>query len=354
MTLILVLIAISILILVHEWGHFYSARKLGIKVEEFAIGFPPRIWSKVKNGIKYSVNILPLGGYVKIFGEHGEGESDKTSFAARPAWQRFIVLAAGVFMNLLLAWVIFGAVSVIGQPAISDNPPAGTPVSVIAIIPGSPAENADIHFGDKINKAVFSTEIAIITEEEGLQKFVKNHEGKEITLQIERNGESLEKKITPRVNYPENEGPMGVALARVSIEKTPWYLAPWEGLKVLISTTIATITGFALIIKELIAGNAGKINVSGPVGIYTIIGDTRSLGIAYFLRIIGIISVNLAVLNFLPIPALDGGRVLFLFLEKIRGRRVNPNWENTAHALGFALLIILMALVTYKDIVNVF
>src|SRR3989344_6855961 len=149
-TLILIIIVISVLILVHEWGHFYSARKFGVKVEEFGFGFPPKVASRVKNGVRYSLNLFPFGGFVKIYGEHGEGEQDAKSFMSRPVWQRFTILAAGVFMSFLLAWVFFSVGATLGVPTISGDNSSGIPVSVIGISHGSPAATVGLHFGDKI------------------------------------------------------------------------------------------------------------------------------------------------------------------------------------------------------------
>ena len=149
-TLILVIIVISILILGHEWGHFFAAQKLGVTVEEFGFGFPPRLFSRVRHDVRYSLNALPFGGFVKIFGEHGEGEGNKKSFVSRPAWQRFIILAAGVGMNLILAWIFFTIALGIGVPRVVDNPGVGVPVSILEVAPASPAEHAGLKMGDQI------------------------------------------------------------------------------------------------------------------------------------------------------------------------------------------------------------
>ena len=146
---------------------------------------------------------------------------------------------------------------------------------------------------------------------------------------------------------------MGIALARITTQAVSWYQAPWEGLKTLGRSIVLTVSGLVFILKELVLEQKTSIAVSGPVGIFTMVGDSRSLGLGYLLQLAGLLSVNLAILNFLPIPALDGGRVLFLGIEKIRGKKVSPKWENAAHAIGFALLIFLMILVTFKDISRV-
>ncbi|MBI2121931.1 MAG: site-2 protease family protein [Candidatus Sungbacteria bacterium] len=353
-TLILIIVVISILILVHEWGHFYSARRLGIKVEEFGFGFPPKVFSRVKNGITYSFNLLPFGGFVRIFGEHGEGEGETDSFISRPPWQRFIILGAGVFMNLVLAWVFFSAGSVAGVPRLSDDENlSGVPVSIIGVMPDSPAMQAGIRFGDAIFE-LRSRDISLRVEtEDDVRDFVAAYRGEEITMVLKRGSEIREVFLRPRVNVPEGEGPIGVALGRIEFIKTSWYLAPIEGGRVLVRTVSATVSGFWELIRELAVSGRAPVAVSGPVGIFFVADDTRSLGVTYFLQFIGILSVNLAILNFLPIPALDGGRVLFLVIEKIKGSRVDPRVENMIHAAGFVLLVVLMILVTYRDVVKI-
>lgn len=370
-TLILIIIVISILILVHEWGHFYSARKLGVKVEEFGFGFPPRLgtiyikdgklrWifgykpviSKIV-GPSFTLNWLPFGGFVKIFGEHGEGEDDPQSFMSRPAWHRFIILVAGVFMNFAAAWVFFSIGSAVGIPQISDEG-SGGPISIIGVLPDSPAERAGLKFGDKIFE-LKSRDLSLRVEsEKDVQNFMEAYRGEEVTIIIGRGNIVENLRATPRVNFPEGEGPLGIAIAHLTIVRAPWYLAPFEGLKTLYRSVVVTVGGLYFIVHDLVLGKGADVAVSGPVGIFFFADDVRSLGFAYFLQFIGMLSVNLAVLNFLPIPALDGGRIFFLAIEKIKGSRVSPVVENFAHTIGFVLLIFLMLIVTYRDIVRIF
>ena len=356
MTLIFIIIFISILILVHEWGHFYAARRLGVRVDEFGIGFPPRLFSTIRRGVRYSFNLFPFGGFVRIFGEHGEGEDNRASFAGRSAWQRFLILAAGVGMNLILAWVLFSGASAIGVPRSAGEDGeelVGVPVSILGTLPGSPAEEAGLKLGDQILE-IRAPEVSLrIEKEEDIQQFVAAYKGEEIILVIRRQGEIREFAVVPRISVPEGEGPLGVALGRVVIERSPWYLAPVAGARTLARSIVAIIAGLAVFFLELFSRGRVPGGVSGPIGILIIAQDSVALGIAYFLQFIGLLSVNLAILNFLPIPALDGGRALFVLIEKIKGSRVNPRVEQIAHGLGFMLLVLLMLLVTYKDIARV-
>lgn len=353
MTLIFVIIFISILILVHEWGHFFAARRLGVRVDEFGFGFPPRIFSIIRRGVSYSFNLFPFGGFVKIFGEHGEGENSQFSFAGRPAWQRFLILAAGVGMNLFLAWAFFSASAAIGLPQIVEDDSAGAPVSILAVIPGSPAEQAGLKMGDQILE-IRAPEVSLRIEKEAdVREFAQALRGEEITLIVRRQGETREFRAIPRVEIPEGEGPLGVALGRLVVERVPWYLAPIAGIRAVAWSTVAITIGLGSVLADLVSEGRAPAGVTGPIGILLFAQDSRALGIAYFLQFIGLLSVNLAILNFLPIPALDGGRVLFLVLEKIKGGRINPAVEQAAHTLGFILLVLLMLLVTYKDIARV-
>lgn len=349
-TFLILLIVIAMLILAHEWGHFYVARRLGVRVEEFGIGFPPRVYSWVNKGVRYSINALPLGGFVKIFGEHGEGAHTQASFSGRPALQRFMILAAGVFMNALMAWIFFTAGAAIGVPHVIEEGSTGVRVSVIGVMPNSPAEKAGVRFGDVLLEARSRDITLRIETEKDIQDFAQAYRGEDVTLVIKRGEEIKELHATPRVNSPEGEGPLGIGLGRLAVDRSPWYMAPWDGLVMLGRSAWVTIAGFLFIFQQIFLHGKTSVPVSGPVGIFFFAKDSQTLGIAYFLQFIGMLSVNLAVLNFLPIPALDGGRVLFLIIEKIRRRRVDPKIENMAHMVGFALLILLMVLVTYKDI----
>lgn len=358
LTLIFIIVAISILILAHEWGHFFVSRKLGVGVEEFGFGFPPRLISRMRNGMRYSINLLPFGGFVKIFGERGEGEQDPRSFASRPAWHRIAILGAGVGMNLVLAWAMFSAGAAIGVPqAIDpDTSPDGTvgvPVSIIGVMPNSPAEHAGLKIGDQIHE-IRTPELSLrIESEDDVRNFVDAYRGEEIVLVIKRGSNIQEVKTMPRKDAPDGEGALGIAMARLKIVRSPWYLVPIEGLHTLARSIIAILGGFAFIVKELVLGHTQSVPVSGPVGIYRYASETQQFGFAYFLQFVGILSVNLAILNALPIPALDGGRILFVILEKIRRRKVNPKLENTIHGVGFAVLVLLMVVVTYRDIMHV-
>ncbi|OGZ96625.1 MAG: hypothetical protein A2847_00850 [Candidatus Sungbacteria bacterium RIFCSPHIGHO2_01_FULL_50_25] len=351
--ILFVIFLISLLILAHEWGHFYSARALGVKVEEFGFGFPPRVFSKMKNGVRYSFNLLPFGGFVRIFGEHGEEEMSRESFASRAPWQRFIILGAGVFMNAVLAWVLFSVSAGIGVPQVVEGGDGEVPVSILSVAPGSPAESAGVKFGDRIFSLSEGSDVIRVVSGEDVSEFIGSRKGKIVTLTVIRGEETKVFSLLARENPPAGEGSLGISMGYLDVRVVPWYQAPYEGAKTLGRSIWATLYGFWYLISELLRGRT-SVPVSGPIGIFAFANDIRPLGVSFFLHFMGILSVNLAILNFLPIPALDGGRVAFLIFEKIRGKRINPAFENYAHFAGFAILILLMVLVTYRDIQTFF
>ncbi|KKU52954.1 MAG: hypothetical protein A3H69_05105 [Candidatus Sungbacteria bacterium RIFCSPLOWO2_02_FULL_47_9] len=347
---------IAILVLVHEWGHFWTARKLKIKVEEFGFGFPPRVGGITKNGILYSLNLLPLGGFVKIFGEGGEGEGNPESFISRPVWQRFVVIGAGVFMNLVLAWVLFSFGAGLGTPSIIDEENAeeagGAGVTIIGVVPKSPADAGGIQFGDVVTRLenLDTSAAADVKKVQELQDFIANNAGHKIKMGIKRGSAVVEVTAVPRVNPPEGEGSLGISIALVGIVRAPWYTAPWEGAKRVVISLENIVSGFYSLFKDLFASGKVSVDVSGPVGIFVVAGQAGQLGFAYFLNLIAVLSVNLAFLNAMPIPALDGGRILFLAIEKVRGVKVNQRIEQMVHTIGFVVLILLMLAITYRDL----
>ncbi len=358
---IIFIIVLSILVLVHELGHFWVARKFSIRVEEFGFGFPPRLAHITKNGVRYSFNLLPIGGFVKIFGEQGEAGDDPSSFASRPVWQRFLVLVAGVVMNILLAWLVFSLVAGIGTPTAVDSladakDAQNLRVTIVGVASGSPAEKAGIRFGDVIQKLGVpeNTEVLLSITVENVQKFTDEHVGKEIVVTILRGEEETKYSVLARKNPPQGEGSMGIILSWVGIVRTSWWMAPVEGLKHLWSSFIGTIAGLYYLFHDLFSTGRFQGDISGPVGIFVLSSEVWTLGISYFLQLVGILSLNLAILNALPFPALDGGRMFFLLVEKIKGSKVDQSVEHAIHTIGFFLLILLMVAVTYRDIAKFF
>lgn len=354
-TVILFIILLGVLVLVHEWGHFFAARKFGIRVEEFAFGFPPRLLSITRKGTRYALNLFPLGGYVKIFGEGGEASSDPESFSSRPLGERFLVIAAGVAMNFILAWALFSLGHGLGLPTVVSDPGTGGAVTIIAVSPGSPAEKAGLRFGDVIEEIKSKNEKLKFQTIDDVQKFISEHRGEEMSLTVRRGSGREEIKVASRAEPPQGEGPLGIAMARVGIVSAPWWRAPWDGLKTTTSAIVAISEGIWGMIRDIFSHGKLSAEVSGPVGIFVFADESRRLGFTYLLELAGILSVNLALLNILPIPALDGGRILFLFIEKLRGGvKVSQRFEELVHTVGFVVLLALMAAITYRDILHFF
>lgn len=338
LTIVIFIVILLALVLSHEFGHFFSARAFGIKVEEFGFGIPPRVlslWRDAK-GTLYSLNFLPFGGFVKIFGEEDD-------FGGKPILVRVIVLVSGVGANILLAYFLFTVISGFGVPQAVAEKESGAEITVFDVSPTSPAHNAGIRAGDKIIG---------FEKIEDFQNFVKENRGQDVAVQLRRGKEEFKIAVLARVNPPVGEGSLGVALGYVRVEKSPWYRAPVDGARLTWQTLQGTVLGFWEIIKNLIKKEPIGAEVAGPVGIFNITSSAVSLGLNTILMLAAILSVNLAVINVLPFPGLDGGRLFFLLIEAVRGRRVSPKVSAWVHSLGLAFLIALMLAITYHDIVN--
>ncbi|OHA08726.1 MAG: hypothetical protein A3B37_02650 [Candidatus Sungbacteria bacterium RIFCSPLOWO2_01_FULL_59_16] len=355
-TTLLFILLLGFLVLVHEWGHFFVARKFGVRVEEFAFGFPPRLASITRRGTRYALNLFPLGGYVRILGEGGEAESDPASFSSRPVWQRFWIIAAGVGMNFVLAWLLFSFGHGLGLPTVVGDGDAGpgARVTVIGLAPNSPAEAGGLRFGDAIRELGTAEETVAVAAIDDVQRFIDRHRGETVRLEVQRGHEVVTIRAIPRASPPPGEGALGIAMARVGTIRSPWWRAPWDGAKTTASATVGITRALGGALGDLISAGEVPTDLSGPVGIFVFADESRRLGTIYLLELAGVLSVNLALLNILPIPALDGGRILFLFLEGVRGVRVNARLEQMVHTIGFVLLLFLMAAITYRDIVRIF
>ncbi|MEX0650023.1 MAG: RIP metalloprotease RseP [Candidatus Andersenbacteria bacterium] len=351
LTVIVFIVMLLILVLAHEWGHYIAAKKAGCNVEEFGFGFPPRIASFVKNGTRWSFNLLPIGGFVKIEGENmDEQDPGPTSFAGKSAGWRIVILAAGVTMNLVLAAVLLAVQSGLGAPTLVTDDNAQTLTDhktyILDVIDGTPAAQAELKEFDRI-VSINGVENPLV---EDIQRVVREQAGSDVAIEIERQGQHLEKQILARENPPEGEGALGISLAATGLEKTPWWKTPWEGVKRTGQLTAAIVVQFALLLQRLITqGNVGEA-LSGPVAIAVYTNEATQLGLSYLLEFAALISINLAIINILPLPALDGGRILFVILEKLFGRRIPGRIESIVHTTGFVFLIALMVLITFKDI----
>lgn len=369
LTVIVFILILSLLVLVHEFGHFIVARKMGVKVDEFGLGFPPRAFGVYKNRegkwIKifgnrevadipttlYSFNWIPLGGFVKIKGENGEGAEDQDSFANKKIWKRFSIISAGVTMNFILAAVLLSIGFMAGLPQVLDE---GTKtltikdpqIQIVEILENSPATEAKLELGDII-VAVGGKKVSDVSE---INSIISVNENMEVDLKIKRGDKELDAKITPQKISGQEEALMGVSLVKTGIISYPWYQSIYMGFATAGHLLVAIIAAFYSIIRDLIIGAPVDTDIAGPVGIAVLTGRVVDMGFIYVLEFAALLSLNLAIINFLPIPALDGGRAAFLILEKIRGRAINARIENIIHTIGFALLMLLVILVTFHDV----
>lgn len=362
LTAIAFIAILALLIVVHELGHFWAAKRSGVKVEEFCIGFPPRIWKKQKGETLFSIGIVPLGGFVKIFGEDDTEQNDPRAFAFQPAWRRAIMLVAGVLMNLALAYILIVIILGFGTPTAFDGAvPQGArdpSIRIIEVQLSSPAHEAGMQVGDTIKKitaqdAIFDPAPFIGSEDvlDSAQNFIREHKGQNLEFILERGKTNqYTVSVTPRVNPPEGQGALGIAMLKMATVRTTWYLLPWEGLKTTWELLKMFAGGVYDILKQMFAHGRLSENISGPIGIVKITSQTLPLGFVYVLQLVAILSLNLAVINILPFPALDGGRLLFLAIEKIRGKPLKRDVERWANAVGFLLLLLFMVVVAVKDI----
>ncbi|MBI2054143.1 MAG: site-2 protease family protein, partial [Candidatus Staskawiczbacteria bacterium] len=345
--LLVAIFSLVALMVIHEFGHFIIAKKFGIKVEEFGIGYPPRIFGKKFGETIYSINLLPLGAFVKIYGEEG-GVDDYRSFTGLAIWKRILIVLGGVAAFWLAAIVIFSVVFAIGVniPVVDEDIPGLTnpEVRVIGISENSPAEKAGLKSGDIILKAKTQDSQSVeIKKIKDFQEITKNNLGKDISFTVNRKGNNFEISLAPRLEWPENEGPAGLVLERTAdiIGKHPLYIAPFKGAAYTWEITVNSTLGLFQVFSQLFSGKGVPqgAEFAGPLGITVFLARAADYGIGYFLYFVGVISVLVAIFNLFPIPALDGGKLVFLLIEKIRKMPVSPLIEQRMTVFFFILLI---------------
>lgn len=374
MTILIFFIILAILVLVHELGHFLAAKKAGIKVEEFGFGFPPRLWGFQKGETFYSLNWIPFGGFVKILGENAPVEGDEPiaeadqgrTLADRPRYIQALVLAAGVFFNILLAWGILSVGLWIGLPTSRAGVPEGyqlakTQLIVVEVLKDSPASLAGLKGGEIITYVTDGVNKISAPTVPQMQLFVAEHSGQPIGvgylsgLAVKSAVGEKEIVVTPKTGISGAKAVIGISMDEIGILKLPFLAAIWEGLRLTGLVTWSIIVALWTLIFGIFHGETAILaSVTGPIGLVGIIGSSLSLGFSYLLNLVAVISLNLAVINFLPFPALDGGRILFLGIEAIRRKALSPKFVNTANSVGFFILLGLMALLTYRDIWRLF
>lgn len=352
-TIVILVVVLSVLVFVHEFGHFAVAKFLKMKVEEFGFGFPPRLIAFKKKETTYSINWIPLGGFVRIKGEAGERLHDRDSFAGRPPWQRAAVIVAGVVMNLALAWCLLSVGYAIGLPQVVEDLPPGARVAhakiqIFSVLKDTPAAAAGFEAGD----TVVTLDGQVMTDIESFRAYTASRADRPIATVIERSGRRLDISVTPRQLAETGQPGIGAAIVKTGLVSYPIYLAPIQGLVATGYFIRDIFSAFYELIHGLIAVRRVTVEFSGPVGIAVVTAEVVKLGFRYLLQFTALLSVNLAVINVLPFPALDGGRLLFLAIEKLRRRAVNARLESLVHNVGFALLMLLVLVITYRDVVK--
>ena len=340
---VLVVLICTGIVVVHEGGHFLTAKLAGIKVEQFSVGFGPLLIGKQLGETQYAVRAVPLGGFVKLAGMDGSMEAGERSFNAHPLWQRFSVIVAGPVFNLALTTLIFFGVFVfVGTSDVQ------TPVHVSSVDSGTPASSAGLMPGDVVR----SVDGRPIVQFDDLPKALNASKGAPVTVSIDRNGQELSLTVTPRLDATSGNYILGFHPAFVTQKMGPLQAAPLS-LQRTGESIVGTFTGlYQLATDKSLGGFFGPRGLEGPVGIVKTTARAAQGGGISLIGIIAFLSLSLGLLNILPFPALDGGRAAFLVLELIRGRPVDPQREQVVHYVGLALLFGLIALVTYNDVLR--
>ncbi|MEK7643326.1 MAG: M50 family metallopeptidase [Patescibacteria group bacterium] len=345
-SILIFLLIVLFLIVPHEFGHFLAAKWRGVRVDEFGVGFPipGKSWKlfgrKIGETI-YTINLLPLGGFVRIFGEEEDIENPR-SFSNQPFWARTFIVAAGALANIFIGFVIFTFLAWYGEPRFG--------VKIAEVTLDSPASMAGLKAGD----IVVGIEGQRIPELqlEAVLEYINAKRGVEASFLVERDGHELMLHGTPRENPPKGEGAFGVRIGaeEIGIVRIPWYRAPIEGLRHVIETISLVLLGLWMLVRDLVSSGSVPGQIVGPIGITVVARETLAVSIRLFLSLVALLSINLAVFNILPIPALDGGRIFFFIIEKFRGKPIASTFSHVIHSIFFLLLITLLIVITYREI----
>lgn len=345
MTIILFIVVLLVCVLVHEWGHYIVAKKSGMLVEEFGFGIPPRIWSWKKGETVYSVNALPIGGFVRIAGENGleANTPPARQFESKTWYQKTAVLIAGVVCNFLLAFVLFAIAYTVGLPGVT---PSGTP-TVVSVVAGSPTAEAGIRVGDKITGVAVGTTYVSVLDTENIRKAIQSIDG-DVTLSYTRAGQVGTATVVPEISSAGKA--VGIAIEPIGVVKQPFLASVGLAWKQTVGLTASIFSTLGTLVAGLFTGGGSVEGLVGPVGLAREVGSAANIGPTYLLAFMATISLNLAVLNILPFPALDGGRLIVVWGEALTRRRFSPKVVGYIHMVGFLLLLVLMLVLTVGDI----
>lgn len=396
-TLLIFIVVLALLVLAHEAGHFFVARRAGVRVDEFGFGFPPRLFGIYRDpetkkfvvlgprrsqkllthdhradespetkhapyhefpATVYSINLIPLGGFVKIKGEEGQHKDDRDSFAHKKPWVRSLILSAGVLMNVALAAVLLSIGFMVGIPAIlGDDLPQGArvfnqKVEIIEVFHETPASVAGVLAGDVVESVNGEP---VSNKDEAFSRINAAAQVGDVQLDVRRQDLVKSFVMTPRMLNETVRKGIGVTIADTALVRLPWYRAIPEGIIATGTFFVEILRAFGSMFVNAFRGAPVIDQLSGPVGIAVMTGQAARLGLSYLMQFTAILSLNLALVNILPIPALDGGRLLFVVIEKIRrGKTVPKGIERGLHMAAFALLLFLVIIVTARDISRLF
>jgi regulator of sigma E protease len=361
---LLFILILLVLVVVHEFGHFIVAKLTNMRVDEFAFGFPPRLFGKKIGETTYAINALPLGGYVSIWGENGS-EEDKAkdgakhhprAFGNRPWWAQLLVLIAGVTMNMILALLIFigisyGKVTMSVDDDIYGHRVKDVSLMVTEVSPGSPASMAGLVPGSTISKVTSAGTQANITTATSLVAFIGAHTNTPFTINfITPDGKKKDTTVAAVYGIVPDRKALGISLEGVGTVKTTFLEAITIGYHRTVDTTVLTVDGLTSVLTSAFQGKSVMKSLSGPIGIAKIVGQTSDYGTAAVLTLVAILSINLAIFNVLPLPALDGGRIVVVLIETVIRRKIPFKYYSWTNVLGFSLLMLLLIAVTINDI----
>jgi regulator of sigma E protease len=361
MSFVIFILLLIVLILVHEFGHFACAKLFGIKVEEFGIFFPPRLFAWKFGETEYSVNSIPMGGFVRIFGENDhEGVKAPRSFASKSRFVQAAVVVAGIVMNLAFAWLILSFGYMVGLPTAVDHEGFGIvqnqKVTIVGILPNSPAQGANITPGDNVivvqaGGETMDTRILNTNHQaDAVRNFIKTHQEDALTVTLENAGAQRNISLQAVSGLVSDRKALGVELEDVGVLQLPLHLALLQGAILTKNFTVLTATGLSGFFIDMVHGALNWNGIAGPIGIVSLGSHIVSQGFASAVELVATISISLALFNVIPIPGLDGGRLLFIAIEGIRGKALSKRLSLGLTVVGFALLITLMLVVSYHDI----
>lgn len=352
MSIIIFVIILAVLVLVHEFGHFIAAKKQGVKVEEFGFGLPPRLFGIKFGETIYSINLIPLGGFVKLYGEEYHEIKKKTqssrAFINKKPWQKSLIVMAGVIGNFILGWLLISFLFTQGVPVPTDK------VTVEKVINNSPAKLSGFETGDLIKKVEVAGKTYNIKSSSEIITLSQKHGGEIMAVTVGRGGKETLLHITPRKNPPKDQGPLGIVITSFVEKRFTWYEAPFYGLIESFKITGNIVKELSKVLFQLLTFHKPDAQISGPIGIAQFTATAIKFGKNAVLELMALLSFNLAIINIFPFPALDGGRLVFVLYEWITGKASNKEIEKYVNFIGFIVLISLGVVISINDIIKLY